>query len=83
MRDCKIIENQSDARLDTAIFLWIVKTLLTRVSTKNTQSEHAYGVSSTLLKNHKRAHLGDSNRIKPQNIIIYQWLDVVDSGVRA
>ncbi len=82
MSDCKIIANQSDARLSTAIFVWIVKTLLTRVSTKNAQSEHAYGASS-LQKNHKRAHPYDSNQIKPLICAIYQWFVDDLSGVQA
>ena len=46
----KIINNQSDVSISTGFLHHRNETLLTRVSTKNAQSEHAYGLSSTAEK---------------------------------
>jgi hypothetical protein len=42
----KTVTNQQHAWISTGFFHLINKTLLTGVSTKNPQNEHAYGISS-------------------------------------
>jgi hypothetical protein len=56
----KTVTNQQHACLSTGFFHLINETLLIGVSRQNGQNEHAYGISSKLLKYHKRAHSADS-----------------------